>query len=804
MKHDKLVFLKNIGILLFTAVIICIYISKTGDYPWGSDTFGHLFKGNILYDSIKKGNLYLNYNESWYNGVQPYRYWAPLPYYILAIINLFTNNIFTTFEIFVGFIFALGGLGWLCWGYYTHRQNYSLILAILWFFVPNNLRILFSEGNLPYVIVNSLVPFILLYYYKSLQKKEIKNYIILAVFMGIATLSHAMLAAMVGIALFIFALIDTIINRRILKNILSLIFAFCGVMTTSFWLYPALKGGLMSMNQGAVAEVMKNLTYPLGTSLNPLLRFGFKDIYYYGLAFAIVAAFGMVLSTKNERASFVSALIILIGTTKMALPILQKLPMNQLFWMSRFTSISMALIIMGLLLWKRLRKSVSVILILLLVIDSAASFYVLGFNNNYPSELSSTMNDAAKIATQRVGVLDLSEYGSFPSYYIPYNKVDGNTNQVYGWAWQGATTAKNIVMINTALERGYYGVMFDRSLELGADTLIIKKNLIKDSGELQKAAATIGYQKYKEDLSSIIYKYPSVGQFGTSVNYDGIAIGAYSDNIVYLFPNFQSDYKEYLDDYTYDELKDKKAIFLSGFKYKNKDKAEKLILKLSENNVKILVDITGLDESFLGVQAESITLNDNYGKLVYKKDKLETENFPEDNKKWVTYFVNGIKNEESYEVNNNRLISYIGTKYNSNLTFVGLNVPYYTFLTKNSQTLKILSEALNMQPGITPKRDIKPIAVNYTNNSIRIVSDSKNIIVPLAALDAFKKVKGDYKIEDNLICLKTNELQIDIGYPYAVTGIIISVVFSILIICMALYVRKKELEKEERSRKNEL
>ena len=148
--------------MFLAALLTLAIINRTGAYPWGSDTYGHLFKGNILYDSFKKGKFFLNYNESWYNGVQPYRYWAPLPYYILAIINLVTNNIITTYNVFIALVFIIGGLGWLFWGYYTKRQNLGLILAIMWFFVPNNLRILFSEGNIPYVIVNSLVPFVFL------------------------------------------------------------------------------------------------------------------------------------------------------------------------------------------------------------------------------------------------------------------------------------------------------------------------------------------------------------------------------------------------------------------------------------------------------------------------------------------------------------------------------------------------------------------------------------------------------------------------------------------------------------------
>lgn len=788
---DRLIFIRNIIILLIAALITLAIVNRNGAYPWGSDTFGHLFKSNILYDGFKQGKFFVNYNESWYNGVQPYRYWAPLPYYILAVVNLATNNIFTTFNIFIVFAFMLGGLGWLCWGYYLKRQNLLLVLAILWFFVPINLKILFSEGNIPYVIVNSLIPFAFLYYYKTIYDNKTSNYIFLAVFMSVITLSHAMLAAMVGVSLFILAAVDSIINRRYFKNLFSLVYVFLGIMLTSFWFYPALKGGIMSIDKAAVADVMKSLTYPLSISLNPMLRFSNIEIYYYGLAFAFAALFGLLFSTRNEKAYFTAALIILFGTTKIALSILEKLPMNQLFWMRRFTSISMAMIFIALIIWKKLRKSVLWVLVSLLVIDSAFSFYLLGFNRKYPSDMSKTLDNATKIAAQRVGMLDSSEFGSFPSYYITYNHSGRAANQVYGWAWQGASTAKNIVLINTALENGYYGLMFDRALELGSDVLVVKKSFIKDYKKLQEAASTVGYKKYQEDSRTIIYKYPTAGSFATKVNYDGIAIGSYSPNALYIFPKLRVGDSEYLDDYSYSELRKDKVVYLSGFKYRNKKNAEALALKLSRRGVRVVIDVTGLEESFLGVTAEPVSIKDNYQNIYYKNKRLKTEKFPNEYRDWSTYFLNGVKNKKSYDVENHKIIKYLGKKDNRNLTFIGLNLPYYAFLTKDEGVVKILEDVLSMKAYEIPKRVLHKIEVKRKDNMLNIKSDSTNVIVPVAALDAFVKVRGNYSVKDNLIYLKTEQVKIKIIYPYLGIGTILSIIFLIFMIILSIMIKKK-------------
>ncbi len=795
----KFIFIRNLFILFTAALVTLAVINRSGAYPWGSDTFGHLFKGNILYDAFKDGKLFLNYHESWYNGIQPFRYWAPLPYYILALINLVINNIITTFNVFVVFIFLLGGSGWLLWGYYTNRQNLCLVFAVLWFFVPDNLRVLFSEGNIPFVIVNSMIPFIFLYYYKSVHEKGIKNLLILSAIMFFITLNHAMITAMIGLSLFIFALFNVLINRNFKRNLLALVYAFLGIMVSSFWLYPALKGGIMGIDSGAVSDVMKSLTYHLTTSLNPMLRFENIEIYYFGIAFAFAGIFGLLFSTKNERAAFITAIMILLGTTKAALPLLEKLPMNQLFWMRRFTAIAIAMIILGLILWKNLRKGILWILVVLLAIDSAGAFYFLGFNRKFPSDIAKTLDDALSISTQRIGVLDSSSYGSFPSYYIAYNSIKPGSSQVYGWAWQGATTAKNIVALNTALEDGYYLLMFDRALELGADVLVVKKSFIKNFNELNKAADTIGYKVFSENNETIIYKYPVKAGFGTRVQYDGIAVGRYSSNAIYIFPNMEVGESEYIDDYSYEELCCKKVVYLSGFKCRDKQAAEELLLKLSRNGIRVVIDATGLsDDEFLGVRPQTITINDNYHEIYFKNNLLNMRSFPEEYKEWKTCFLTGIQNKESYAVIDSRLLYYMGTRDNGNLVFIGLNLPYYTFLTKDEGGMSILKEAFNMEPFKAPKREVHKINYVRQDDMIKIKSNVEDIVVPLAAIEGFAKVKGDYDTVDNLIHLKSRELELKIVYPHIKKGVMLSAIFICVIACLSIMVKNNEIKKKRR------
>ena len=88
-----------------------------------------------------------------------------------------------------------------------------------------------------------------------------------------------------------------------------------------------------------------------------------------------------------------------------------------------------------------------------------------GVNAPYKGELGKDyfLKAGKEVTTQRLANYDISKFGSFPSYYLTTG--DEKIQYSYGWAWQGAATSSNIVLQNTALERGYFNFLFDRSLK---------------------------------------------------------------------------------------------------------------------------------------------------------------------------------------------------------------------------------------------------------------------------------------------------------------------------------------------------
>ena len=142
-----------------------------------------------------------------------------------------------------------------------------------------------------------------------------------------------------------------------------------------------------------------------------------------------------------------------------------------LLYFSKVTSIAIALILVSILLWTNLRKVLIVVICFILLSDSMLTFDLIGHNREFPEGLVDSLDYASEIATQRIGILDLSQYGALPSYYLKYGVKGKSSNQVFGWQWKSANTSENIVMINTALEKNYYLVMFDRCIQLEAQTL---------------------------------------------------------------------------------------------------------------------------------------------------------------------------------------------------------------------------------------------------------------------------------------------------------------------------------------------
>lgn len=775
--------LRNALIVLLASAVLIVYITSKGYFPWGSDTWGHLFKSHLLYQEVMQGNYYPVYTELWYNGVQPFRYWAPLPYYILLIFEVLTKgNTMLSYNLFLVLSFIVGASGWLLWGAKTGRNNFALALALIWFFMPDNARVMFSEGNIPRVVVTNIFPFLLYDIWNYVEHNKKSSIARISLYMFLITLSHAMIAAMAAITITIFVLLYGFLNNK-KKPAFEAVFATAaGIALSGFWLYPALRGGLTSLDSEAVGNVMKSLTFPISQSLNPGLRFGNSEIYYFGLSVCIISLLGIVLGNRKSKAGFFVTIFILLGTTTAFLFLFEKLPMAQLFWMMRFTPLAYGVFFAALLLWKNLKKVLVLCITLILIADCWASVQVLCYDVPPPRNLINAVEGAAAIASQRIAVLDSSEFGSFPTYHLAFNDKFRAVPQVYGWAWQGAKTSQNIMWINTAFEKGWYEFMFDRCLELGADTLVIKKDRVaEDYTNLLSIASEIGYIKQGETPLTYIFKYPVDTQFGTKTEYKGLGIGKHAANLGYIFPSIELGTSEYIDSYTVERLTAYKVLFLSGFKYKDKSKAEDIVRAVSKRGTRIIIDMTGAEselsssrEEFLEVRAQPVLLKESFPILTYDDKKILLSALPEEYTDWRTSYLENLDNTTGEIEFNHQYMSFLGNKVNENITFIGLNLPFYALETRDRNTIDLLERITGLKSGEISERTIVAVEIKRNENRIDISTHEEGVIIGNAYLDAFSSTRGELTQVHNLVKLQGKDTQIQIITPYTKEGIVVS------------------------------
>lgn len=820
MKKKHIIALLFLPVFIGLTALIITILYKNGNYPTGSDTFAHLYKGQVLYEHIKDGDIWPLFDPDWYNGVQMMRFWAPLPVYVLALcIGVGNGSVYTGYLVFTGIVFLGGALSWLYIGLKKERPFLCGLLGIIWFFIPNNLFALFSEGNLPRSLSMIFLPLLFynIYEYLFAENKKVinspdsdkishndnfrwKNFLGIIVIFSLITLCHSGYAGMVALSVLLFLLVARIkrINRhRTRKTVLAVAL---GYILPGIWLLPSLVGGITSMDS---SEVMKGFFQNFFKSINPLIRLRDPNEYFYiGLSIVIISIFGMLVAKKEARIGFITAFIILICTSNTLYQVIAALPGSQFLWMLRFISIAIVMVLYSIVQWKTLKKPYQCIIVVLIILDIIPSlnFFRVDVPTTPVSRMEETekadlMDIARKVTTQRIALIDGSTTGSMGEYILTRGTGDGKrVAQVFGAGYQSAATAQNIILLNKAAECGGYTYLFNRTLTMGADSVLIKidflENKSKDLDKLNQKATQMGYKKTAENHNFILYhlstKYKS---FGTRNTYSGIIIGRNAAAACIYDPDMLEASSENLSDYSYSYLKKFKLVYLASFKYNDQKKAEDLINKLADNGVHVVIIGEGIpaDKStrtakFLGVTVHNISFENGYPILYINKKTYDLMLFPRDEAKWSTTYFTGLENKTGYLYDNNTKIYFMGHADNSNITFIGLNLPYHYMKTRDEETLSILSDAYGNCLNKAPRTTIVPLSVTYDNRKITITSDDDKVNTGIAYQDNYKikatDNNGNAKIRKifNLVEVNKGKTVIMLHYPKFFEGLILSLI----------------------------
>lgn len=796
----------NLIILILLSFPIMGYVYKTGLIQ-GADIWGHLYKTDILYHNILDGNFFTLYDEQWYNGIQMFRYWPPLSYYILALFqHLCGGNIEMAYIVLVGFTYVFGGYAWTLFGISENKKIIGTLVSIFYWFFPDNLRIFFCEGNLPRILFVSLVPYLLYFIWKFIHHKK-KSYIIAIIIWSIfAVFIHLMMSAIVGIGITLFLFLYFLTTREFKLPFFSMLGIICGYISAGIILLPGLMGGIVSQSSSASISTIADWAQELGISLNPLARIDEPTIYYFGLSILLISIFGIrnAIIKKNKILIpvLLTVILVLVGTSSSLTDIISMLPMSQVWWMQRFTVIASCLFALSFFLFKKedVKPFVYAIFFMLLTIDIIPSLALMGNitgNTVYETEANNDEKylfaKAEEITDNRLTILDESLFGSYESFFIKDKKINIST----GWALQGAQTYQNIVYLNEALYTNSYSYLFDRMIKLGSDTVIIYKGLIDISelDDLIEMAKNYNYDLVEENDNCLLFKLNGINsKFGVVSNYKNLAIGSSARYLSLIYPSFQNGVSNYIDEYSLDELYKYEKIYLAGDFYKNKEKAELMIRELSNNDVKVFIDINSIKQDFQGyinfldVRARILTLVNSFPNIIYNDIESQINLNIIDN--WnAAYITNNIKTDE-YFVYSDQKYSYL--RKNDNITYIGMNLIYFYNQNPTDELKSILDQIFDVSSDDEiVKQEIHPIKihVNHLKNTILIQSDVDNINTTISYQDFFdsdKKIKN----EDNLLVVDKGTTIITYSYKYFNEGLVVSCIGVILSIILIIFTFK--------------
>ena len=815
-----------LGILihLVIAVIVAGLVKQNVLLIKGSDSMYHVYRGEWIYSEVSAGNFWPLFNRFWYNGVELMRYWPPAAAYLMALCHQIASMIpafadtgyaFGAFAVYCAFIYFIGAVSWIIVGARKNRLLLGIIAGIMWFFMPTGINVLFNEGNLPRSLIMAVFPLTFLFINEYLKTGEKKDFIGTSVMFFVMCCCHVGYTGMVAIACIIYFVIyrlccfvgSTRLEKGRHKDLDLLVAIVCGFLMSGIFLYPAINGGLMS-NSGHTDQTARSFFQSIFITLNPVERIksGFEH-NYFGLASFLIAVFGLFGAKRRARPGFITALIIVFLTSETASPIIRSLPGGQLMWMTRFLQIASAMIIFSMLEWDSLKKPLVAVISVLLIIDCFTCYSMLtrneGINrmeDSFTHLEETTLVDEAKSSTKnRIAIMDSGKTIHNSVYYL--TDYNGGVSQVYGQGWEAASTSKQIAQINEAFDYGYYYFMFDRLVEMGSDTVLIRKDAPQicpyNEVEAEIAAAAAGYEKSRDEGTYALFSLKGVdGPYGTVSTYKGLAIGNGAYYITMMFPAIEEAPNKYVDDYTVEELSKYPIIYLDGFKYHDVDKAEEIIRQVSKNGSKVFILADGMPVNeksktnrFLGVESQSIEFDNGFPTLMTKKiGTFEVALFPDEYRQWKTVYMNGLTEIEGWSEVLGETLPFYGKGENENITFIGYNLTYYFSITKDRNVGSLLSGIVQTSTTELPERKIVPVGITYTSGCISVDSPEDNVNTTLAVHDIFK---GNYKERNRLVYVDKGRTEIYMHYPYPVQSILMSVLGIALLAVTSVFIKPR-------------
>lgn len=782
--------------------------------PWGSDTSGQIFRFTFLQDSIRQGIWFPQIVPQWYLGIQLFRYYPPLVYYLLAGFNSILHNPVMTTNLFIVGAAWLGGITWLL--YYRWIGTWPAVIGgCLYMALPDLLRVSFAEGNLLRHFTSALIPlafFLVLYILKSQNKPT--AFLSLAAVFGLMVLGHPMMAAIIAAMaalLILIAFITKAIDLR--KSIFTLAAILAGILSAGFWLLPSLTGGITELNAEAVIAGLD--VVPLWQLISPLTRLHNIESLYLGVGIFTISLVGLLTSIKRRDEVFALALTGLIGAM-LVTPVLNSLynafPLASLMWPARFLAPASFLLLLASVwfLSRTPNKWIAVVIFAVLLVDGWGGTSLI-FLRPKDADLEQISSLMAQLPGWREATLDQSRLGSAPSDLV---SSLGARDQVFGWGFQGVVNAELISSLNEAIQMGNSTYLADRLSLLGVDDLILPTTFPLPYG-LEDTFLAQGFSLvFQGDRMNLMHRdgAPRAVRFDNEI----LAIGSGAQNYAYIFPQIMVGSSANVQDYTVEELTQFKLVILSGFHWNDLTRAEDLVRQVVSSGTKVVVDLHNAQEDpiarspkFLDVWGEKVILPNQPILAESELGSIELAPFEYQGELWYTITPQGLDEElVTYPyLNSTAVITGVKSFGENDVLFIGANLAYHIISSSDTAAIGLLADSLGIPAmQISDYQTVSLTNYQVTPDSTQFdvqMDESSRLIIPLSSFDGTQvQLDGVPITHQNYYDLIT--VQIPAGLhtvtittvrPFIYTLGWITTILAVVSLCLLLYlIWKKQHE----------
>lgn len=789
-------------IFLILAAAIVAVIALNGIYPSGSESLFHLYRGNAVYSALKEGRAPGYYDPMWFNGTELFRFVPPLSGWVLGACQaLAGGDVFHGYLLFVALEFYVGALIWLELGSREGRSLLGALLGIGWFFLPYHARILFVEGDLAGSLAITLLP---LLFYRArlfLETRERKSALLLTLEVSLLVLTHLGFGGMTALALLVWALARGAVRREP-----GSVWAMTGTVLSGFllvglWLAPCLAGGFLE--QGGQEQTAAGFQ-KLYLTLDPRHAWaGETAVVYGGLGLFLLLCLVALLAPGRVRGEGWTALALVLCTSAAVGGVAMAIPGGRYLRLFRLLPSGAALGFLAFLSWGELRRVLAGGLCLLVLADGCPSLLFLRGERSegLPAEErmetfmdSFLLDRAQEVTKQRLAILDegnLGGEGRFltTAYGSPVPISDGD-RRAY------AVTGDRQRRISRAFTKGNYLYTFDRCLELGCDTVLLRRGEIPEkdwqSGLPNRAAERLGYELLETGRGYSLYHLETGSSWGVTARYEAIGIGETAYQLSLSYPAMEETSDPNLNHYTLEELSRYKLVYLSGFTYDDKEQAENLVLDLSEAGIRVVIDAEGVpenrrtrDRSFLGVRSNGIEFSNGYPEIRVDGEEVATDLFPQGYGTWLTEYVEGLDRVRGVTLDQGLELPIYGTVRNDRIIFLGLGLARYYFLTGTTQVGELLSQALALEPDRLPERRIVPLTVEYADGALTLTTGFDGVNTTISYQDSFV---SEERIENRngLLSIDSGVTVVSLEYPALAPGILFTLAGGLLLVWVLL------------------